>query len=90
MRIQKAAVQAAAVKLSERADECFERADDQHKNADAQHASADKLEVLGTALEADAAKLFGETELHPPPAPLKAPVASVLPATILLSSLSRA
>ena len=57
MRIQKAAVQAAAVKLSERAEECFERAGDQRKSAEAQHANADiqrdnadKLEVLGAAL----------------------------------------
>jgi hypothetical protein len=85
MRIQKAAIQAAAVKLSARAQECFERADDQHKSAEAQHANADiqqgnadKLEVLGTTLLDDAIKLFSETEVHPAPAAINPPALPVL------------
>jgi hypothetical protein len=85
MRIQKTAVQAAAVKLTERAEECFERADDQHKSAEAQHANADiqqdnaaKLEVLGAKLLDDATKLFSETEVHPGPAARMVPLATAL------------
>jgi uncharacterized protein YaeQ len=86
MRIQKAAIQAAAVKLSARAEECFERADDQHKSAEAQHANADvqqdnadRLEVLGTTLLEDSMKLYGDTEVHPPPAAPNAPVVPCRP-----------
>ena len=71
MLTHKTAIQAAAVKLNERAEACFENADAQHKSADLQqesadlqHANAEKLEVLGTALETDAAQLFGETQVN--------------------------
>jgi len=74
MRTHKTAIQAAAITLSERAEECFVLAEDQHENAALQHANAEKLAALGTVLEADAAKLFGETQLPEGPPPLAAPV----------------
>ena len=67
MRAAKATLRRAAEKLVERAEECFERAEDQHKVADLQHENAEHIAALGHALEADAAELFGEGELHAAP-----------------------
>jgi|GEM_PF-5687557 len=84
MRIHKEAIQAAAVKLTERAEECFDRAQDQHASADLQHANAEKLVVLGTALEADAAKLLGDTEVNKGPATAHAAVDAAAALKVLL------
>jgi len=61
--MHRAEIQAAAVKLTKRAEECFEHAQAQHRSADLQHASARELELLGTTLLADAAELFGEPDV---------------------------
>ena len=68
MRITTEAIQRSAKKLVTQAEECFEQAEEQHKVAELQHENAEKIAALGNELEADAAKLLGEAELHPPPA----------------------